>query len=181
MADRRVPAVSVSPSHPGRRFRGLRRDRAEQPVSVRGRGNDLAAAARAAASAQRATLVVPAAAVDPPREHDRPAPVRPGVPARRHRTRRRDAFVGRRPHLGRPQPAGAQRRPPAPHPSARARSGVRGRGTGNRAFAGSRPQLAPDRLRPRPTLRVGGRGRSGRPGPLVRLGEPLPVRRARRR
>ena len=108
-------------------------------------------------------------------------PTDPDSLVRRDRARRRDALGRRRPNLDRPQPAGAQRRPPARDAPARARARVRGRGTGDRGLARSRSELAPAGRRARSALRVGDRGRSGRSGPVVRVGEPLPVRRPRPR
>ena len=161
--DRR-PARDVGQRVPvARRERGvgrLRRDRAEQPVPIRGRGKDLAAAARAATAAERATLVFPPAPLDPPRAHDRAAPDRSGLARGRDRARRRDALARRRRDLDRPQPPGAQRRPPAPDAPARARAPVRGRRPGDRGVARSGRELAPAGRRARPALRVGDRRRS---------------------
>ena len=86
-------------------------------------------------------MVVSAAAVDPPREHDRASFDRPRVAGRRDRARRGDALARWRRDLDRPQPAGPQRSPPVADPSAGARPGLRGRRSGHRAFRGPGRQL----------------------------------------
>ena len=170
------------PIAPGGRSIGrLRRDRAQQPVPLRGRGEDLAAAARAAAAAERATLVFPPASMDPPRAHDRAAPDRPGRSDRGDRARRRDALVGRRADLGRPQPAGAQRRPPADHAPARHRAVYE--------VAGQGIAVSPDRGQSWRRLDDGldrhyawaTAADPADPGPVVRVGESRSVRRPQSR
>ena len=74
----------------------LRRYGAEQPVPLRRRGSQLAATAGASRASQRAGLVVPAAAVDPPRANDRAASFRSGMACRRDRAGRSDAVKRRR-------------------------------------------------------------------------------------
>jgi Helix-turn-helix domain len=115
---------------------------------VRGQRSRLAAPACAARAAERADLVVPRAAVDPSREHDRASPDRSRLAGGRDRAGRCDALPRRGRNLARPQPPGVQRRPPAADPSARPHAAVRGGWSGNRALGGLGRELGPARRGP---------------------------------
>ncbi len=109
-----------------------------------------------------------------------PSPHDAELSARRDRAWRAHALDRSRRDLARPPSGCAAGRPLARVASACHRTGIRGRRRRCGLEQGRRRLLARRRRRQGQELHLVGRGRSGRPGALVRLGEHGPVRGARR-